>query len=146
MKICFAGAGALGCSIGGTLAAGGGADVWLVDRNEAHVHAMRTNGLLMRTEDGEKTARVNASTRFEDVGLADLVIVLVKSAATEDVINAAKPIIGPQTVVMSLQNGMGHEDILSKVVGRERVMAGKTYVGGFWDPDKSSRARVARKP
>jgi 2-dehydropantoate 2-reductase len=131
MKICFAGAGALGCSIGGTLAAGG-AEVWLVDHNEAHVHAMRCNGLLLRTEDGEKTVKVNASTRFEDVGLADLVIVLVKSAATEDVIKAAKPIIGPETLVMSLQNGMGHEDILSKVVGHERVMAGKTYVGGVY--------------
>jgi 2-dehydropantoate 2-reductase len=131
MKICFAGAGALGCSIGGTLAAGG-AEVWLVDRNEAHVHAMRSNGLRMRTEDSEKTVKVNASTRFEDVGPADLVIVLVKSAATENAVKAAKPIIGPETVVMSLQNGMGHEDILGNIVGRERVMAGKTYAGGVY--------------
>ena len=129
MKICFAGAGALGCSIGGTLAAGG-ADVWLVDRNQAHIDAMRSNGLRMRGEDGERIVKVNASTHFEDVGFADLVIVLVKSAATGDVTKAAMPAIGPNTVVMSLQNGMGHEEILEPLVGRERLMAGKTYVGG----------------
>src|SRR5947209_6290100 len=120
MKICFAGAGALGCSIGGTLSAGG-SDVWLVDRNQPHVDAIRTTGLRMRTEGGEKTVKVKASTSFDDAGVADLVIVLVKSFATQDVIKAAGPVIGPGTVVMSLQNGMGHEEILERVVGRERL-------------------------
>jgi len=131
MKICFAGAGALGCSIGGTLSAGGN-DVWLVDSNAAHVDAIRRNGLQMRTEDGEKNVKVNARTGFDDVGLADLIIVLVKSFATAEVIRSATPVIGPGTVVMSLQNGMGHEDILIDAVGREKVMAGKTYVGGVY--------------
>jgi 2-dehydropantoate 2-reductase len=129
MNICFAGAGALGCAIGGTLAAGG-SDVWLVDRNAEHIDAIRSRGLQMRTEDGERTVKVNASTRFEDVGLSDLVIVLVKSTATGDVIRAAMPTIGPNTVVMSLQNGMGHEEILEPIVGRQRLLAGKTYAGG----------------
>jgi 2-dehydropantoate 2-reductase len=66
------------------------------------------------------------------VGVADLIVVLVKSAATGDVVQAAKPAIGRNTVVMSLQNGMGHEDIIAGIVGRERVMAGKTYAGGVY--------------
>ena len=131
MKICFAGAGALGCAIGGTLAAGG-AEVWLVDRNQAHVDAMRDSGLRMRIEDGEKNVKVNATTRFDDVGVADLIVVLVKSAATGEVVKAAGAAIGPNTIVMSLQNGMGHEDIIAEIVGRERVMAGKTYAGGVY--------------
>jgi 2-dehydropantoate 2-reductase len=60
----------------------------------------------------------------------DLVIVLVKSFDTRRAIEAAVPIVGPDTVVMSLQNGLGHEEELIAVVGREHVMAGKTYVGG----------------
>jgi 2-dehydropantoate 2-reductase len=44
--------------------------------------------------------------------------------------DAAKSLVGPDTVVLSLQNGLGHEDILADVVGRERVLAGKTYAGG----------------
>jgi 2-dehydropantoate 2-reductase len=131
MKICFAGAGALGCAIGGTLSAGG-ADVWLVDRNAPHIDAIRKNGLTMRTESGDKSVKVNASTSFDDAGIADLVIVLVKSFATADVIRSALSAVGPDTVVMSLQNGMGHEDILAGIVGRDKVMAGKTYAGGVY--------------
>jgi len=131
MKICFAGAGALGCSLGGTLRAGG-LDVWLVDRNAAHVEAIRRDGLRMRTEDGERTVAVNASTQFADAGVADVVVVLVKSAATGEAVAQAQPAIGPDTVVMSLQNGLGHEEILVEAVGRERVIAGKTYAGGVF--------------
>jgi 2-dehydropantoate 2-reductase len=131
MKICFAGAGALGCSLGGTLKAGG-LDVWLVDRNAGHVEAIRRDGLRMRVEDGEKTVAIDAGTRFDDVGIADVVIVLVKSFATAEAIAAAKPAVGPNTVVMSLQNGLGHEEILADAVGRERVIAGKTYAGGVF--------------
>lgn len=129
MKICFAGAGALGCSLGGTLKAGG-RDVWLIDRNAEHIEAIRAGGLRMRTEDGERTVAIEASTRFADAGIADLVVVLVKSFATAEVIESAKCIIGPETVVMSLQNGLGHEEILAGAIGRERVLAGKTYAGG----------------
>ncbi len=60
----------------------------------------------------------------------DLIIVLVKSPQTAEAIAAAAPIIGPATMVMSLQNGLGHETILSDAVGGARVIAGKTYVGG----------------
>ncbi len=130
MNICFIGAGALGSTIGGTLARGG-ADVWLIDPFEAHVDAINAHGLRMLEADVETTVRVTACTRAADIGvLADLVIVLVKSYHTRAAIRAAAPIIGPDTVVMSLQNGLGHEDILAEEVGRHRVMAGKTYVGG----------------
>jgi 2-dehydropantoate 2-reductase len=59
-----------------------------------------------------------------------LVIVLVKSFHTRQAIESARAIVGPGSVVMSLQNGLGHEDLLAKAVGRDKVMAGKTYVGG----------------
>jgi len=58
------------------------------------------------------------------------VIVLVKSFHTREAMATALELVGPQTVVMSLQNGLGHEDILAELVGRERLVAGKTYVGG----------------
>jgi 2-dehydropantoate 2-reductase len=130
MRICFIGAGALGSTIGGTLARGG-AEVWLIDPFRAHVDAINATGLRMLEGDAETAVKVSACTSAAEVGIvADLVIVLVKSYHTRDAIRAAAPIIGPRTVVMSLQNGLGHEDILSEEVGRDRVMAGKTYVGG----------------
>ena len=130
MRICFIGAGALGSTIGGTLARGG-AEVWLIDPFQEHANAISAHGLRILEGGAENVVRVTACTAASEVGVvADLVIILVKSYHTRDAIRAAAAIIGPQTVVMSLQNGLGHEDILSEEVGRDRVMAGKTYVGG----------------
>lgn len=129
MKICFVGAGALGCAIGGTLAKAG-AQVTLVDLNTAHVDAINRHGLVMREDGEDRPVKVHATTDYQDVGVVDLVIVLVKSNVTGAAIEAAKSIVGPGTVVMSIQNGLGHEDILAEVVGREHLLAGKTYVGG----------------
>lgn len=129
MKVCILGAGALGCSIGGALAEGG-SEVWLINRSKAHVEAINSHGLRLRDGEVERVVRVRAATDCLGIGPADLVVVLVKSFDTESAIGAAAPIIGAHTVVMSLQNGLGHEEILADVVGRSRVLAGKTYVGG----------------
>ena len=134
MKICMLGAGALGCSIGGILAQGG-SDVIFVDPFAAHVDAINTHGLQMRIGDEEKTVRVKAYTDCTSLQAVDLVIVLVKSFATREAISAAQAIIGENTLVMSIQNGLGHEEILAAVVGRDKVLAAKTYVGGvFLEP------------
>ena len=129
MKIYFLGAGALGCAIGGTLAAAG-SDVTLIDPYQAHVDAINRDGLRMKDGDSERVVRVKATTDSRGLAPADLVIVLVKSFHTREAIMAALPIVGEHTAVMSLQNGMGHEDILIEAVGASRVLAGKTYVGG----------------
>jgi 2-dehydropantoate 2-reductase len=129
MKICILGAGSLGSAIGGALAAAG-EEVVLVCRSRAHVEAINHAGLRLREGDAESTVRVRAAVDCTGIGAVDLVLVLVKSAGTRAAVQAATSIIGPDTVVMSLQNGLGHEDILAQVVGRSRVLAGKTYVGG----------------
>ena len=129
MKICFLGAGALGSAIGGGLAEAG-ADVCLVDAWKEHVDAIERRGLILQENGVDRVVRAHAATHPEAFGVADLLIVLVKSYHTREAIASAASLVGPDTVVMSLQNGMGHEDILAEVVGRERVIAGKTYLGG----------------
>jgi 2-dehydropantoate 2-reductase len=129
VKICVLGAGALGCAIGAALGEAG-SEVWLVNRSKAHVEAMKADGLVLVTPQGERRVAVNAATTCTEVGVVDLVIVLVKSFHTRDAIAGAAPLIGERTVVLSLQNGLGHEDVLAEFVGRQRVLAGKTYVGG----------------
>jgi 2-dehydropantoate 2-reductase len=129
LKIAVLGAGALGCAIGGTLAQAGN-EVALINRNQAHVDAINTHGLVMRTPSGERTVRAWAAASAKGLGPVDLVIVLVKSFHTEEAMGAALNLVGASTAVLSLQNGLGHEDILADMVGRECVLAGKTYVGG----------------
>lgn len=129
MKICVLGAGALGCSIGGVLTEAG-EEVWLINRSAAHIEAMQRAGLRMLDGGVERAVKVHAATSCAGLAPMDLVIVLVKSFDTAAAIEAAAQVIGEHTVVLSLQNGLGHEDILAEVVGRRRVLAGKTYVGG----------------
>lgn len=129
MKIYFLGAGALGCAIGGTLAAAG-SDVTLIDPFQAHVDAINRDGLRIKVGDAERVVKVRAALDSKGLEAPDLVIVLVKSFHTRSAIEGALSIIGPHTALMSLQNGMGHEEILADVAGREHVLAGKTYVGG----------------
>lgn len=129
MRICILGAGALGSAIGGTLAEAGHA-VTLVNRNHAHVEAIRAQGLKLHTHGVDRLVRLDAATTTEGMAPVDLVIVLVKSLDTEPAMGSALNIVGPETMVISLQNGLGQEDLLARLVGRPRVLAGKTYAGG----------------
>lgn len=129
MKICMLGSGALGSALGGVLTEGGN-EVWLIDAWADHVDAMNQRGLTLRDGGVDRTVKVKAATSAEGIGPADLVIVLVKSYHTKEAIEKAGAIVGPDTAVMSLQNGLGHEEILADAVGRQHVLAGKTYAGG----------------
>ena len=129
MKIGILGAGALGCAIGGVLTEAGN-EVWLINRNAEQVKTMNSRGLVLRDAGADRTVQVRATTTAIGAGVVDLVIVLVKSFHTRQAMEAATSLVGPDTMVLSLQNGLGHEDILADIVGRARVLAGKTYAGG----------------
>jgi 2-dehydropantoate 2-reductase len=129
LKFAILGAGSLGSAIGGVLTEAGH-NVWLITRNQAHVDAINQHGLTLRTNGVDRIVKAQAAINVIAVGVVDCVIVLVKSAQTRPAMLAALSLLGPNTTVLSLQNGLGHEDILSEVVGRERVLAGKSYCGG----------------
>ncbi len=137
MKIAILGAGSLGCAIGGLLAEGGN-EVVLVNRNANFCAVVNANGLTLNDGGTAGTPRIVLVQAIRDVAsqpvqkvLFDLIIVLVKSKDTEAVVRSALPWMGDNTVVMSLQNGLGHEEIIASLVGTKRVLAGKTYVGGL---------------
>jgi 2-dehydropantoate 2-reductase len=129
LKIAILGAGALGSALGGVLTEAGN-DVWLITRNANHVAAINANGLTLRSNGVDRVCQAKAATTSAAVGTVDCVVVLVKSAQTKEAMQSSTSLLGPDTTVLSLQNGLGHEDILSDVVGRERVLAGKSYCGG----------------
>lgn len=129
MKICILGAGALGSTFGAWLSEAGH-DTWLLNRPNAHLDAIAHDGLEVTTTDGTRRLQVRTAVDAEAVGVVDLVVVLVKSFATTAAMTQARALVGPHTLVLSLQNGLGHEELLAEIVGQERVIAGKTYVGG----------------
>jgi len=127
MKIMVVGVGALGSYFGGALAARGH-DVTLLTRNRAHRDAMRENGLLLRLDDGETriSPQIVDSEKAGDAGIADLVIVFTKTGATHAALSAAAPVIGPDTRLVSLQNGLGNADRLAEFVPMSHVIYGTT--------------------
>ena len=131
MKICMLGTGSLGSTIGGTLAQGG-SEVYFVDQWKEHIDKINENGLKMTDEKEDWYVKVDARTSAEGMGPVDLVIVLVKSFATKEAVSQLKEtnVIGENTLVMSLQNGLGNEETIAEVVGEANVISGKTDVGG----------------
>ena len=127
--ICILGAGALGSSLGGVLTEAG-LEVHLIDPWAEHVNAMNRQGLKLREDSSERIVEVRAATDCRGIGPADLILVLVKSYHTKEAIKNAGPIIGDQTVVLSFQNGLGNEETLAEVVGKEHVIGGRTFAGG----------------
>lgn len=122
MKIAILGAGAMGSMVGAFLKKGGG-EVYFVDPYEAHMRAVTESGLTMDIEGhGRETVRVNGATvRAADVGVCDLVILLVKGINTMSTVQNSKALFGDNTVVLTLQNGIGNVDLLKELLPEENI-------------------------
>ncbi|NKB55575.1 MAG: 2-dehydropantoate 2-reductase [Alphaproteobacteria bacterium] len=127
MRIVAFGAGGVGGFFGGLLAKSG-VDVTFIARG-AHLDAIRTKGLCIRNAEGEiRIHPAQATDNVVTVYPPDFLLFAVKLFDTEAVAEACRPIVGPDTAVVSLQNGVEAVDILSGVFGRDRVMGGTVGV------------------
>ncbi|BCV24869.1 ketopantoate reductase family protein [Gelria sp. Kuro-4] len=129
MQISVVGAGAMGCIYGGTLSEAGH-DVTLIDVWAEHVKALNEQGLKLTGVSGDRTIPVHAVTSPVGLPVQDLVIIFVKSAFTEAAIREVANLIGPETTVLTLQNGLGNAEKIGAIVGVEKVVAGVTSHGG----------------
>ena len=121
------GGGAMGGLFGGYLARSG-EDVTLVDVSQAAVDAINRDGVSIEEKDGSTPViKVRASSEPGKVGPVDLIVNFVKCYHTEAAINAARPMLGADTAILSLQNGWGNADRIAAIVGEPRVMVGLTY-------------------
>lgn len=128
--VILGGCGAMGGIFGGWLKRAGN-DVTLVDISGPAVAAVSQHGLTLEEKDGSHSVvAVPATTDPTSLGVADLVINFVKCYHTEAAVRSAEPVIGPDTAVLSLQNGWGNAARIAAIVGPERVLVGLTYHGG----------------
>ena len=125
MRIAVLGAGAMGSLYGGYLSRKH--DVILVDVNQAVVDAINANGVTIHEPDGSVTV-CHPLGAVSTAGMApvDLIIVFVKAMFSESALSNNRGLIGPDTCIMTLQNGSGHEDTLTKFVDRAHVVIGTT--------------------
>jgi 2-dehydropantoate 2-reductase len=129
MKIAVVGAGAMG-SIFGARFAQGGHDTTLVDVAEPLVERIQQNGVTIVRADEETTTPVPATTDPSGVDPVDLVVFFVKCYHTASAAELARPLVGPETIVASLQNGWGNGDVLAAVFPAEQIVVGVTYNSG----------------
>ena len=125
MKITVLGSGAMGSLFSGYLSRNN--DVTVVDVNTAMVNAVNTKGVRIREKDGSITlCHPKAVSKTAGIGFQDLIIVFVKSMFTISALEGNKGLIGPDTYIMTLQNGAGHESKLLKFADRKHVIIGST--------------------
>ena len=129
MKVAVMGAGGVGGYFGGLLARAGH-DVTFIARG-AHRDAIRERGLRVESAlDGTFTARGAALEDLSGVGEHDLALFTVKMYHNAGAIETIRPIVGPDTVVLTLQNGIDNGDQLAAAFGPARVMIGSAYMEG----------------
>lgn len=126
MKVVVIGAGAMGCAIGAHLHDGGN-EVGFVDASPDLIEVIRRDGVVVETPEKRYEWRPEISADPSTLGTADLVIVMVKGTVTAPAIRAALPVIGPDTIVLSLQNGWGGGPTIAEHVEPSRVVIGVTY-------------------
>lgn len=128
MKIAVIGAGAMGSIYGCHLSLNH--EVYMVDTSSSVVEHIKNEGIRL-TEDGEEHVYCpRAAQSAEGLGSMDLVMLFVKSLYSRTALELNQALIGPETYVLTLQNGSGHEDILEEFAAKDRIIIGTTEDNG----------------
>ncbi|MDO8488646.1 MAG: 2-dehydropantoate 2-reductase [Candidatus Omnitrophota bacterium] len=128
MKIVVVGPGAIGCLFAAYLAKSK-EEIWLLDKNKERAAKINENGISLEGESGSWQIKVKTTADPQDIGKADLILICVKSFHTKMTIEQIKPLLGQDTKILTLQNGIGNVEIISELAGEEKVIAGVTNEG-----------------
>ncbi len=130
MKIAIIGAGAVG-SIFASLLIKSGQDVTLIGKDPGKVSLLNEKGIKVEGVSGSFTTPVKAVIDANDADHGDLLLVCVKAYDTRRAIEEHKSIIGPDTMVLTVQNGLGNVEQINHVCAKEKILAGTTAQGGY---------------
>jgi 2-dehydropantoate 2-reductase len=138
LKIGIVGAGAVGTYYGAKLAHAG-SDVHFLIRGD--LTDLRRDGIFVRGE-GEnfRVAKVNCYNSTKEIGPCDLVIIAVKTTSNSDLVELVPPLLHEQTMILTLQNGLGNEEFLAKHFTSERILGGLCFIA----VDRHSKTEVER--
>jgi 2-dehydropantoate 2-reductase len=126
MRVAVMGSGGIGGYYGGKLAAAG-EDVTFIARG-AHLEAIQRNGLQVNSVAGDFHVKAKATDDPATIGQADLVLFCVKGYDTETAAERIRPLVGSESVVLCLQNGVDNEEKLARFLGKSHVLGGVVHV------------------
>ncbi|MUV38156.1 2-dehydropantoate 2-reductase [Lentibacillus sp. JNUCC-1] len=127
MKVAIAGSGAIGSRFGYMLHKAGN-DVILIDKWPEHVNTIRSNGFTVDEDNKQHVVNIPIYYPNEVNDVVDVVFMFTKSMGLGDMLEDIKPILGPKTSVVSLLNGIGHEDVLKHYIPMENIFLGVTIL------------------
>ena len=128
MKIVIAGPGALGTLLAACLSKAK-EELWLLDKDKERAARLSKSGIKVEGVAGTWSAQPQATAEAQKIGAADLVVICVKSYDTKNAIAGIKPLVGEDTKVLTLQNGIGNIEIIGEVLGPDKVIGGVTNLG-----------------
>jgi 2-dehydropantoate 2-reductase len=139
-RIAIVGSGAIGSYYGAKLAHAG-SDVHFLMRGD--LSEVRRNGIFVRGE-GEnfRVAQINCYNSTKEIGPCDLVIVAIKATSNSDLVDLIPPLLHQRTILLTLQNGLGNDEVLAKHFGGERVLGGLCFIA-LNRPSKTEIERYA---
>ena len=126
-KYAVVGSGAVGSYYGAKLAHGARREVHFLMRGD--LETVKRDGLTVRSKDGDfHMAKVNAHRSTQEIGPCDVVIIALKTTANNVLAEVLPPLLHQNTVLLTLQNGLGNEEVLAEHFGAERVLGGLCFV------------------
>jgi 2-dehydropantoate 2-reductase len=126
MRIGIIGAGALGLYYGALLRRAGHDLHFLLRRD---YQAIKKQGLKVTSPQGDfNLEEVNAYQNSADIGPVDLVLIGLKAYANEHLVELVRPLISPETIILTLQNGLGNEEILAGAFAKEQIVGGVAFL------------------
>ncbi|RKY29527.1 MAG: 2-dehydropantoate 2-reductase [Candidatus Omnitrophota bacterium] len=128
MKIVIVGPGAMGCLVAAFLS-NSKEEIWILDKNKERAAGINQNDIKLEGVSGNWQAKVKATADAGEIKAADLVIICVKSYDTAAAVKEVKPLVGENTKVITLQNGIGNIEIISEAIGGDKVIGGVTNLG-----------------
>ncbi len=129
MRIVIVGPGAIGCLFAAYLSKPN-QELWLLDKDKARSDKLNKQGIIIEGISGNWQAKnLKAASQAADIGRADLIIIAVKSYDTKKACTCIRTLIDKNTLVITLQNGLGNVEIIGEVVGQDKVIAGVTNQG-----------------
>lgn len=126
MRIGIVGAGGVGGYFGARLAAAG-QDVVFVARGK-HLEALTADGLVVHSPAGDLRLPVQATSDPAEIGPVDYVLICVKTWQLPEAIDTIRPLVGPDTAIITVQNGVEAPDQVAEVYGRDAVLPGAAEV------------------
>ena len=124
MKIAIYGTGAMGAVYAGMFREAGH-EVWAVDRWAAHIAAIRASGLRLEGASGNRRIKgLHAVSDFAEVGAADLIVIATKAVGVGPAAQAIAPHMTPETLVLTIQNGLGAAERIAGFMPVDNVLLG----------------------